>query len=118
LFALKSFWEGFDAPGDTLRCVILPKLPFARPDDPLNRERGVRERESWRLHILPEAIISVKQAAGRLIRSSTDSGFLVLADARLLQKNYGGLFLRALPTTNIQMITVEELVDYLQTQRL
>ena len=118
LFALKSFWEGFDAPGDTLRCVILPKLPFARPDDPLNRERSIRERESWRLHILPEAIISVKQAAGRLIRSSTDSGFLILADARLLQKNYGGLFLRALPTTNIQTVTVEELVDYLQTQRL
>ncbi len=118
LFALKSFWEGFDAPGDTLRCVILPKLPFTRPNDPLNCERSIRERESWRLHILPEAIISVKQAAGRLIRSSTDSGFLVLADARLLQKNYGKSFLRALPTTNIQLVTVEELVCYLETQRL
>ena len=118
LFALKSFWEGFDAPGDTLRCVVLPKLPFARPDDPLICERRVRERDAWRMHILPEAIIDVKQAAGRLIRTSTDSGFLVLGDARLLSKGYGKVFLRSLPTSDVQCVTVEELADYLMTQRL
>lgn len=118
LFALKSFWEGFDAPGDTLRCVVLPKLPFSRPDDPLICERRARERDAWRLHILPEAIIDVKQAAGRLIRSSTDSGFLVFGDARLMSKGYGKVFLRSLPTTDIQYVTVEELASYLATQRL
>ena len=70
LLALRSFWEGFDAVGDTLRCVVIPKLPFASPQDPLVRERELREDRSWWKHSLPEAIIAVKQAAGRLIRSS------------------------------------------------
>jgi ATP-dependent DNA helicase DinG len=98
LFALRSFWEGFDAPGDTLRCVIIPKLPFGKPNDPLIQERGLRERNVWKLYALPEAIIDLKQAAGRLIRSSTDSGSLILADSRLLTKWYGRTFLDALPS--------------------
>ena len=98
LFALRSFWEGFDAPGDTLRCVIIPKLPFGKPNDPLMLERGLREQNVWRRYSLPEAIIDMKQAAGRLIRSSTDKGFLVLADSRLLTKGYGKNFLEALPS--------------------
>jgi ATP-dependent DNA helicase DinG len=98
LFALRSFWEGFDAPGDTLRCVIIPKLPFGKPNDPLMLERDLRERNAWKNYVLPEAVIDLKQAAGRLIRSSTDRGSLVLADARLLTKWYGRTFLDALPS--------------------
>jgi ATP-dependent DNA helicase DinG len=98
LFALRSFWEGFDAPGDTLRCVIIPKLPFGKPNDPLMLERGLRESNVWKAYALPEAIIDLKQAAGRLIRSSTDSGSLILADSRLLTKWYGRAFLTALPS--------------------
>lgn len=97
LFALRSFWEGFDAPGDTLRCVVIPKLPFASPKDPLVRERELREDRSWWRHSLPEAVISVKQAAGRLIRSSSDTGVLVLADSRLVSKRYGKQFTNSLP---------------------
>lgn len=97
LLALRSFWEGFDSPGDTLRCVVIPKLPFASPCDPLVRERELREERAWWRHSLPEAVISVKQAAGRLIRSSSDAGVLVLADSRLVSKRYGRQFTSSLP---------------------
>ena len=98
LFALKAFWEGFDASGDTLRCVVIPKLPFASPTDPLSCERDAREDRAWARYSLPEAVLEVKQAAGRLIRSSTDMGVLVLADSRLVSKGYGKKFLTSLPT--------------------
>lgn len=99
LFALKAFWEGFDAAGDTLRCVVIPKLPFSSPTDPLSCERGAREDRAWARYSLPEAVLEVKQAAGRLIRTSTDSGVLVLADSRLVTKGYGRKFLSSLPAS-------------------
>jgi ATP-dependent DNA helicase DinG len=111
LFALKSFWEGFDAKGDTLRCVVIPKLPFGRPTDPLSQERSLREgRSSWRNHQLPEAVIEVKQAAGRLIRSSTDVGCLVVADARVISMNYGESFLGSLPVDSVVKASVTEVL--------
>jgi ATP-dependent DNA helicase DinG len=111
LFALKSFWEGFDAKGDTLRCVIVPKLPFGRPSDPLAKERELREgRVAWRRHTLPEAVIELKQAAGRLIRSKTDTGCLVIADARLVTKPYGRDFLGALPVADIERMPSDDVV--------
>ena len=117
LFALKSFWEGFDAPGETLRCVVIPKLPFGRPTDPIAQEREAREsRAAWGRYSLPEAIMDLKQAAGRLIRTSTDSGWLVLADARLKTKGYGKSFLNAMPTTDIREATTEEIAEILATQ--
>lgn len=117
LFALRSFWEGFDAPGDTLRCVVIPKLPFGRPTDPLSREREQREgRNAWGRYSLPAAVMDVKQAAGRLIRNSTDSGFLVLADSRLQTKGYGRTFLDALPTGNIKVIDERELQERMRTR--
>lgn len=109
LFALRSFWEGFDAPGDTLRCVVITKLPFARPNDPLSQERRLRDAQSWNHYVLPEAIIDFKQAAGRLIRSSTDSGCLVLPDARLVTKFYGRAFLAALPTPHYSVLSCEDI---------
>ena len=104
LLALKSFWEGFDAAGETLRCVVIPKLPFSSPNDPLVREREARDQRAWWKHSLPEAVISVKQAAGRLIRTSTDTGVLVLADSRLVTKRYGRQFIQSLPSKNVQSI--------------
>jgi len=115
LFALRSFWEGFDAPGDTLRCVVIPKLPFGRPNDPLQKERELREgRQAWRGYVLPEAVIDLKQAAGRLIRSSKDSGYLVLADARLRTKFYGPDFLNALPSQNRVALETSALAAYIR----
>jgi ATP-dependent DNA helicase DinG len=117
LFALRSFWEGFDAPGDTLRCVIIPKLPFGKPNDPLMLERNLRERNAWKHYALPEAVIDLKQAAGRLIRSSTDRGSLILADARLLTKWYGRTFLDALPSRQRYPLDTEAIAEALREQR-
>jgi ATP-dependent DNA helicase DinG len=111
LFALKSFWEGFDAKGDTLRCVVVPKLPFGRPTDPLAKERELREgRVAWRRYTLPEAVIELKQAAGRLIRSTTDTGCLVIADARVVQKAYGRDFVAALPVADIERMPAAQAI--------
>ncbi len=104
LLALKSFWEGFDAAGDTLRCVVIPKLPFASPNDPLVKEREARDQRAWWKYSLPDAVISVKQAAGRLIRTSSDTGVLVLADSRLVTKRYGRQFISSLPSKSVQQI--------------
>lgn len=116
LFALKAFWEGFDAAGDTLRCVVIPKLPFSSPTDPLSCERGVREDRAWARYSLPEAVLEVKQAAGRLIRTSTDAGVLVLADSRLVTKGYGKKFLSSLPAA-YQRIESPQVGRYLELWR-
>ncbi len=117
LMALKSFWEGFDAAGDTLRCVVIPKLPFASPKDPLVQERGARDRQAWRRWSLPDAVLSVKQAAGRLIRTSTDTGVLVLADSRVSTKGYGKVFVRSLPTQNVSVLGADMVGRYLESWR-
>lgn len=117
LFALRTFWEGFDAPGDTLRCVIIPKLPFGRPNDPLQLERDKREDRAWMRYALPEAIISLKQAAGRLIRSSSDWGYLVLADSRLVSKFYGRQFLDALPSQNIHYLSIKGIAERMSKEK-
>ena len=116
LFALKAFWEGFDAAGDALRCVVIPKLPFSSPTDPLSCERDLREERAWAKYSLPEAVLEVKQAAGRLIRSSTDSGVLVMADSRLVTKGYGKKFLSSLPAAH-QRMEVASIGRYLELWR-
>lgn len=117
LFALRAFWEGFDASGDTLRCVIIPKLPFSSPTDPLSCERKLREDRAWARYSLPEAVLTVKQAAGRLIRTSTDVGVLIMADSRLVSKGYGKKFLTSLPTSSYQRIETAKVGRYLELWR-
>lgn len=113
LFALKSFWEGFDAPGATLKGVIIPKLPFSRPTDPLSCERAAQDDQAWKHYVLPKAIIETKQAAGRLIRKADDSGVLILADRRLLTKSYGKAFLNSLPSKTVKIRSTDEIVEAL-----
>ena len=117
LFALKSFWEGFDAAGETLRCVIVPRLPFASPNDPIVRERAVRDQRSWWKHSLPEAVIAVRQAAGRLIRTNSDKGILILADPRLVTKRYGKTFISSMPSNNVQGLQTDEIGPYISSWR-
>ena len=117
LMALRSFWEGFDACGDTLRCVVIPKLPFASPTEPLVRERDRREERAWWRYSLPEAVLSVKQAAGRLIRSATDTGVLVLADSRVASKRYGSLFVRSLPSKSVSRLEAANVGRYIKIWR-
>ena len=101
LVASASFWEGFDVPGDTLQLVVIDKLPFPSPGDPLARARGLRMealgRSAFAHYAVPEAAVALKQGAGRLIRSETDRGILVVCDRRLTDKGYGKRLLRALP---------------------
>ena len=118
LFALKSFWEGFDAPGSTLRGVIIPKLPFARPTDPLYCERASRDDRAWWRYVLPQAVIETKQAAGRLIRKADDRGVLILADKRLVTKSYGKTFLSSLQSNTVRIRTVEEIETALSLMHL
>lgn len=113
LMALRSFWEGFDAKGDTLKCVFIPKLPFAMPGTPLALERNLREgAKAWNRYDLPEAIIDLRQAIGRLIRSSHDTGFVVLGDSRLVNKSYGKRVLKSLPV-EAEILTSTEIIRIL-----
>lgn len=113
LFALKSFWEGFDAPGATLKGVVIPKLPFAKPTDPLSCERAARDDQAWRRYVLPAAVLETKQAAGRLIRKADDTGVLILTDRRLLTKSYGKAFLNSLPSKTIKVLPAAEIANEL-----
>lgn len=101
LLGTASFWEGVDVKGEALACVIIDKLPFAHPGDPVLRARLAaveEEGESPFMRVqLPEAVMALKQGAGRLIRSETDRGVLMLCDPRLLAKRYGKVFLKSLP---------------------
>lgn len=101
LCATGSFWEGVDVRGDDLTCVMIDKLPFASPDDPLLQARIENCRRSglnpFATLQIPQAVISLKQGAGRLIRDQKDKGVLVICDNRLVSKEYGDIFLRSLP---------------------
>ena len=101
LFGAASFWEGVDVPGDALSCVIVTRLPFAVPDTPLEKARQDKVRslggEPFKDLSLPEAVLRLKQGFGRLIRHSTDRGWFVLLDPRVLTRSYGRAFLASLP---------------------
>jgi ATP-dependent DNA helicase DinG len=101
LLGAASFWEGVDVAGDALSVVVIDKLPFAAPDDPVLvarlealRESGLNAFTEWQV---PNAVIALKQGAGRLIRDIHDRGVLVLCDPRLSTKAYGRAFLASLP---------------------
>ncbi len=101
LIGSASFWEGIDMPGDALQCVLIDKLPFPPPGDPLVEARVRQMREAGRNpfddYFVAEAAVSLKQGAGRLIRTETDRGLLVLCDPRVAQMRYGRRLLAALP---------------------
>jgi ATP-dependent DNA helicase DinG len=103
LVATSSFWEGVDVRGDALSLVIIDKLPFTSPEDPLLKARmedcRLRGGDPFNDVQLPDAVITLKQGVGRLIRDTDDRGVLVICDQRLVSRPYGGLFLNSLPPT-------------------
>ena len=105
LLGTNSFWEGVDVKGQALSCVIIDKLPFAPPDDPVFRARSARMQEQginpFMEYQLPQAIITLKQGVGRLIRDNTDYGVLMICDPRLITRSYGRKFITSLPGMKI-----------------
>ncbi len=101
LLAVASFWEGINVPGESLSCVIIDKLPFEVPSDPVIMARINRIREEggnpFMDFQLPRAILALRQGVGRLMRTTSDKGLLAILDVRLFTKHYGRLFLRSLP---------------------
>ena len=101
LMGTSSFWEGVDVRGKALSCVIIDKLPFAPPDDPVFRARAAKMQENgqnpFMTYQVPQAVISLKQGVGRLIRDINDYGVLMICDPRLMSKSYGKIFLKSLP---------------------
>lgn len=115
LFATDSFWEGVDSPGDTLRLVVLCRLPFRVPSDPVLAARMEdlerRGLDSFMNFSLPEAVTRFKQGFGRLIRHTDDHGAVIVLDTRLVRKNYGGIFLASVPETKRAFVPAAELVE-------
>ncbi len=120
LLGTGSFWEGVDVRGDTLSCVIIDKLPFASPDEPLLQARSedctMRGEDPFAQVQLPQAVITLKQGVGRLIRDVTDRGVMVICDNRLVTKPYGEVFLTSLPPMR-RTRSLEHAVSFLQQMK-
>lgn len=115
LLGTDSFWEGVDVPGDALRCVILAKLPFRVPTEPVHQARSARlegqGRDAFRDYHLPLAVVKFRQGFGRLIRTTTDRGVVLVLDGRLKTKSYGKTFLQSLPPARQQVDYLDRLVE-------
>ena len=109
LLGTQSFWEGIDLPGEILECVVIARLPFAVPDDPLVQGRAERYEDPFREFHLPQAALRLRQGFGRLIRTRTDRGAVVLLDRRALLRDYGAQLLGALPDARVRRVPMTEI---------
>jgi ATP-dependent DNA helicase DinG len=119
LFATTSYWEGVDVPGGALSCVILVKLPFSVPDDPLTKAK-IRSIErsgvnAFYNYSLPEAVLRLRQGFGRLIRSRNDRGIVAILDPRVRGSSYGRNFIKGLPTCR-EITSLDEIEPFLQSE--
>ena len=118
LFGTSSFWEGVDVPGDALSAVIVVRLPFTSPEDPVFKARASilsdQGLNPFVNYALPEAVMRLRQGFGRLIRSSSDKGFFIILDRRIDTKSYGKQFLASLPEVPIKKVPLQEMVNELE----
>ena len=119
LVATSSFWEGIDVRGDALSLVIIDKLPFTAPDDPLLKARiedcKLQGGNPFNDIQIPEAVITLKQGVGRLIRGVSDRGVVIICDNRLVMRNYGETFLKSLPNSS-RTRDLNKVIQFLQNQ--
>ena len=101
LMGTASFWQGIDIPGDALQCVVIAKLPFAVPDEPIIEARLERLKNPFFEYQVPQATLLFRQGFGRLIRTQTDCGAVAVLDSRIITKNYGKWFLKSIPKCRI-----------------
>ena len=111
LFGTSSFWEGVDIVGDALSVLVITKLPFAVPNDPIFSARSELFDDPFSSYAVPQAILKFKQGFGRLIRSAQDHGVVALLDRRLLSKRYGRSFLNSLPHCTTRQGSLRQLPD-------
>lgn len=111
LLGTRSFWEGIDLPGDELCCLLIVRLPFSVPSDPLVAARTADLEDAFHEYTLPDAILRFRQGFGRLIRRATDRGAVVVLDNRVWQKEYGRAFLDALPTCTVRRSALTNIGD-------
>jgi DNA polymerase-3 subunit epsilon/ATP-dependent DNA helicase DinG len=102
LFGTNAFWEGIDVVGDALSCVVVARLPFAVPTDPVYAARAEQFEEPFSQYAVPQAVLRLKQGFGRLIRSRADRGAVVVLDRRLVTRSYGNVFVRSLPPCSMK----------------
>jgi ATP-dependent DNA helicase DinG len=118
LFATSSFWQGVDVPGAQLSCVIIDKLPFAVPSDPIvaARVRALMDdgRNAFAEYQVPEAVLALKQGFGRLIRAKSDRGILSILDNRIRRMQYGKIFIESLPAYTITQ-DLAEVARFMET---
>src|SRR5256885_535306 len=107
LLGTQSFWEGVDLPGDVLRCVVIVRLPFSVPDDPLVQGRAERYDDPFVQFQLPQAALRLRQGFGRLIRTKTDYGAVVLLDRRVVTRDYGEVLLGSLPEARTEQLPLD-----------
>lgn len=115
LLGTSSFWEGIDIPGEDLSCLIIVRLPFSAPNDPITEAKSNFIKNNggnpFSEYSLPEAIIRFKQGFGRLIRSTNDRGFVVVFDKRLYSTSYGKAFLQSIPKVPVKKLDINETID-------
>ena len=117
LFGTNAFWEGIDVVGEALSCVMVTRLPFAVPTDPIYAARAEQFDDPFGQYAVPQAVLRLKQGFGRLIRSRADRGAVVVLDRRLVTRFYGQVFVRSLPPCSVRQgpltRTGVEAVDWL-----
>lgn len=117
LFGTNSFWEGVDVPGNALSAIIIVRLPFSSPTEPVFKAKTAQlnkmGKNAFTAYALPEAILRLRQGFGRLIRSSSDTGFFIILDRRIETKSYGKKFLEALPDVPVKKVSLARMVDEL-----